>query len=71
MPPQPPPKLDMATALDPRSDATLLWKIAEERPDLRHWLIANPASSPELLEYVSQRGGTGVKEGFHVLFDED
>ncbi|MCI1978323.1 MAG: hypothetical protein LKJ44_01185 [Bifidobacteriaceae bacterium] len=60
----------MESALDPLAPAGILWKIARQCPELRHWLIANPAASPELLEYVSQRGGPGVKEGFHVLFED-
>jgi hypothetical protein len=59
-----------ALALDPATDESLLWFIAQNQPLLRHWLIANPASSPELLEYVAQVGGPGVEEGFAVLFDD-
>ncbi|MCI1902103.1 MAG: hypothetical protein LKI93_05170 [Bifidobacteriaceae bacterium] len=58
-------------ALDPRAEMDTLWEIAENYPKLRHWLIANPAASPELLEYVAQRGGDGVREGFAALFDDD
>lgn len=59
-----------ALALDPATEEPLLWFIAQSQPRLRHWLIANPASSPELLEYVAQAGGPGVEEGFAVLFND-
>lgn len=69
-PPEPPVPLTPSLALDPTTDEETLWRIARCRPDLRRWLIANPASTPVLLEYVSQAGGEGVKTGFEVFFEE-
>jgi hypothetical protein len=70
LPPRPPLLLTPALALDPAVSQETLWTIAAEKPELRHWLIANPAASPELLEFVAQKGGPGVREGFDVLFDD-
>ncbi len=39
----------------PSTSLSLLWTIARERPDLRRWLIVNPSSPPELLEYIAQQ----------------
>lgn len=68
-PPSPPPNLTAQTALNPATAEKTLWTIAWTRPDLRRWLIANPASSPELLEFVAQNPGPGVGVGFEVLFE--
>lgn len=68
-PPQPPQTLDVATALDPSTPSVTLWRIARERSDLRKWLIANPAASPQLLEYISQAGGDKVTAGLTALFE--
>jgi hypothetical protein len=70
LPPQPPPSLTPALALDPATSQEVLWDVARGEPQLRRWLIANPAASPELLEFVAQVGGPGVREGFEVLFDD-
>lgn len=68
--PPPPIKLTPALATDPHTSNEVLWYIARKAPHLRKWLIANESSTPELLEFVAQIGGPGVKEGFQVLFDE-
>lgn len=54
--------------MDPSTPLPVLWRIARERPDLRRWLIVNPAAPPELLEYIAQTGGPGVGQGLRVLF---
>ncbi len=54
--------------MNPSTSLSLLWTIARERPDLRRWLIVNPSSPPELLEYIAQQGGPGVGQGLRVLF---
>lgn len=66
--PEPPLKLTPLLATDPHADSDILWYIARNAPHLRKWLIANESASPELLEFVSQSGGPGVKEAFEVLF---
>ncbi|WP_243386628.1 hypothetical protein [Bifidobacterium primatium] len=67
-PPAPPLRLTPQVASDPLTNEDVLWHIAEHAPELRMWLIANTAATPELLEYVSQVGGPGVARGFEVLF---
>lgn len=68
-PPKPPLALTPRVACDPDTDEDILWHIARQAPELRRWLIANPAASAELLEYVSQAGGPGVARAFRVLFE--
>lgn len=67
-PPEPPLVPTPWHALNPDTDEATLWWIARQVPALRRWLVANPAASPELLEYVAQLGGPGVAEAFDVLF---
>ncbi|MCH4209876.1 hypothetical protein [Bifidobacterium sp.] len=67
-PPQPPLALTPLVACSSEDD-DVLWHIAREAPELRRWLIANPRADANLLEYVAQAGGPGVKEGFEVLFE--
>ncbi|EFA22903.1 hypothetical protein BIFGAL_03944 [Bifidobacterium gallicum DSM 20093 = LMG 11596] len=55
--------------MDADTDAELLWHIARTAPELRRWLVANPSADAELLEFVAQAGGPGVKDAFDVLFD--
>ncbi|MFY4635709.1 hypothetical protein ACOVJL_02465 [Scardovia wiggsiae] len=70
MPEPPPPPLKLTPYVAVSYSATeILWYIARNIPQLRCWLIANPDSTPELLEYISQSGGPHVKECFTVLFD--
>ncbi|WP_241218917.1 hypothetical protein [Bifidobacterium dolichotidis] len=67
-PPPAPIRLTPLLAVDESTPAELLWHIARTAPELRKWLIANPAADAELLEYVSQAGGPGVKQAFEILF---
>lgn len=62
--PPPPLKLTPALATDPATSEDILWYIARNVPHLRYWLIANEKASPELLEFVAQKGGPRVKESF-------
>lgn len=69
-PPEPPLVPTALMATDPETDSSILWAIAREEPQLRRWLVANPAASPALLEAVSQLGGPGVRRALEVLLDE-
>ncbi|NEG79042.1 hypothetical protein GFD22_08700 [Bifidobacterium avesanii] len=69
LPPAPPMRLTAAVACDPATDEAVLWHIARTAPELRRWLVANPHSGPELLEYVAQAGGPGVREAIEVLLE--
>lgn len=69
-PPAPPIRYTPTLACDPATDMGTLWQIARNHPHLRRWLIANPRADAEILEYVAQAGGPGVKEAFDVLFDD-
>ena len=69
-PPEPPLVPTALMATDPETDPSILWAIAREEPQLRRWLVANPAASPALLEAVSQLGGPGVRRALEVLLDE-
>lgn len=69
-PPEPPLVPTALMATDPKTDPSILWAIAREKPRLRRWLVANPAASPALLEAVSQLGGPGVRRALEVLLDE-
>lgn len=68
-PPTPPPTMTAFIASSPRTSEEVLWRIAIDYPRLRRWIIANTRASPELLEYVAQAGGPGVRNGFDVLFE--
>ena len=67
-PPEPPLVPTPWHAINPDTSEDVLWQIARQVPTLRRWLVANPAASPALLEYVAQQGGPGVAEAFDVLF---
>ena len=69
-PPEPPLVPTALMATDPATDPSILWAIAREEPELRRWLVANPAASPALLETISQLGGPGVRRALEVLLDE-
>ena len=69
-PPEPPLVPTALMVTDPETDPSILWAIAREEPQLRRWLVANPAASPALLEAVSQLGGPGVRRALEVLLDE-
>ncbi|WP_226847481.1 hypothetical protein [Bifidobacterium lemurum] len=66
-PPEPPIALTPLVACDPSTDTQVLWHIAREAPELRRWLVANPRADAELLEFVSQQGGPGVRRALEVL----
>lgn len=66
-PPPPPFMPTPMTACDPATPADVLWIIARDHPQLRRWLVANPKASAELLEYVAQAGGPGVREALLIL----
>lgn len=68
-PPSPPLALTPLVACDPDTDPRVLWHIAREVPRLRRWLVANPSADAELLEYLSQAGGPGVREALELLLD--
>ena len=68
-PPEPPLVPTALMATDPETDPSILWAIAREEPQLRRWLVANPAASPALLEAVSQLGGPGVRRALEVLLE--
>ena len=68
-PPAPPLKRTPSVACNPDTDEDVLWYIARSAPELRRWLVANPRSTPQLLEYVAQAGGPGVHEAIEVLLD--
>ncbi len=69
-PPEPPLVPTALMATDPATDPSILWTIAREEPQLRRWLVANPAASPALLETISQLGGPGVRRALEVLLNE-
>lgn len=70
LPQPPPPPLKLTAYLAASSDREeVLTYIAENRPDLRCWIIANPHASTRLLERISQLGGPHVKDCFDLLFD--
>ena len=68
-PPRPPLELTPLIACSPETDPEVLWHIARESPSLRKWLVANPAASPAMLEYIGQVGGLGVGEALCILLD--
>lgn len=66
-PPPPPIALTPQLACSPDTSDDILWHIARYAPELRRWLPANPHASAELLEYIAQMGGPGVKESIEIL----
>lgn len=68
-PPAPPIALTPLVACDPGTPTEVLWHIARNVPELRRWLVANPSADAELLEYISQAGGPGVREALELLLD--
>ena len=68
-PPEPPVALNPAVACDPQTDDDVLWFIARNVPELRRWLVANPAADARLLEYVAQTSGPGVNEALTILLE--
>ncbi|NEG70515.1 hypothetical protein F6S87_07910 [Bifidobacterium sp. BRDM6] len=68
-PPAPPLVPTPLMACDPATDPSLLWQLARDEPELRRWIVANPAASASLLEFISQAGGPGVREALTLLLD--
>ena len=68
-PPAPPIVFTPVLACDPSTPTEVLWRIAQEAPLLRRWIVANPKADAALLEYISQTGGPGVKEALEVLVE--
>ena len=68
-PPEPPVRLTPTVASDPDTPTEILWHIARHAPHLRKWVVANRAADANLLEYISQQGGPGVRETLQMLFD--
>ncbi len=67
-PPQPPIILTPQVAINPDTPTKILWHIAKHIPELRRWVIANPAADAKLLEYIAQQGGPDVRYSFDILF---
>ena len=55
--------------MDPDTPLEILWHIARHAPRLRKWVIVNRSADANLLEYISQQGGPGVRETLQMLFD--
>ena len=68
-PPPPPLELTPLVACDPATDRETLEYLVREAPELRRWVVANPAADARLLEEISQAGGPGVREALTVLLD--
>lgn len=68
-PPEPPIRLTPTVASDPDTPIEVLWHIARHAPRLRKWVIVNRTADANLLEYISQQGGPGVRETLQMLFD--
>lgn len=68
-PPTPPLQAIPSTACNPETPIATLWEFARLHPQLRMWIVANPAAPPELMEYLSQQGGPGVAHALSVLLD--
>lgn len=47
----------------------MLWHIARHAPHLRKWVVVNRAADANLLEFISQQGGPGVRETLELLLD--
>ncbi len=68
-PPTPPIALTPLMACSPDTPQDVLWHIAEYAPHLRRWLVANPAATPAMLEYLAQVGGKDVGEALNILLE--
>ena len=69
VPPTPPIILTPSVACSPDTEPEVLWHIAQQVPELRRWLVANPSADAALLEYVAQAGGPGVNQALAILFE--
>ncbi|KFI78945.1 hypothetical protein [Bifidobacterium pseudolongum] len=68
-PPAPPIALNAVVASDPDTPLDVLWHIARHAPQLRKWVVVNRAADANLLEFISQQGGPGVRETLELLLD--
>lgn len=68
-PPAPPIALNAVVASDPDTPPDVLWHIARHAPHLRKWVVVNRAADANLLEFISQQGGPGVRETLELLLD--
>lgn len=68
-PPTPPIALNAVVASDPDTPIDVLWHIARHAPHLRKWVVVNRAADANLLEFISQQGGPGVRETLELLLD--
>lgn len=68
-PPAPPIELTPQSASDPNTPAEVLWHIARNVPELRKWVVVNRAADANLLEYISQQGGPGVKAALTLMLE--
>ena len=68
-PPAPPIALNAVVASDPDTPIDVLWHIARPAPHLRKWVVVNRAADANLLEFISQQGGPGVRETLELLLD--
>ncbi len=70
-PPGPPSALALnaVVASDPDTPIDVLWHIARHAPHLRKWVVVNRAADANLLEFISQQGGPGVRETLELLLD--
>ena len=68
-PPAPPIALNAVVASDPDTPIDVLWHIARHAPHLRKWVVVNRAADANLLEFISQQGGPGVRETLVLLLD--
>ncbi len=46
-----------------------LWHIARTMPPLRKWVVVNRAADANLLEYLSQQGGPGVRQALELVLE--
>ena len=61
--------LNAVVASDPDTPIDVLWHIARHAPHLRKWVVVNRAADANLLEFISQQGGPGVRETLELLLD--
>ena len=57
------------TAGDPNTPMDALWHIARTMPPLRKWVVVNRAADANLLEYISQQGGPGVRQALELVLE--
>ena len=68
-PPPPPLALTPQSASDPNTPMDALWHIARTMPPLRKWVVVNRAADANLLEYISQQGGPGVRQALELVLE--